>query len=209
MTAEFENKVIRREAAANNDLACLVCPHVLCDVKAAKFLCRIQDGYVCSCDEHCSEFENGVRLGMIHLGHVLSSDPELLNLGGLPINIALHRSDKSWSASYFLNEYEPTEGDFVAPPEGDKLFDTANDEDFFVFSLSDTQLVVANLDDGFQVVPVWKSASQCNDFQRHLIGNERLVKQPYGQIRNWAKDNNVWFLAPNFLSNPVDYALIV
>lgn len=208
MIAAFLNKLARRKTARTNALACLVCPHVVTDLQAIRFLCRTQEGYAGSCDENCRAFQLGEHLGVIHLGHVLASDPVLLDLGGLPINVALHRSGDIWTAGYYPDDYEAVEGDIVAPPSGDRLLRIDDQEEFFVFALSETRLVTANLDDGFQIVPFWKTKDESSEFGMHLLGSEQLVKLTYGQIRKLATENGVWFLAPGFLCRKVDRALI-
>ncbi|MEP3639874.1 MAG: hypothetical protein ABJN14_21685 [Paracoccaceae bacterium] len=146
---------------------------------------------------------------MIHLGHILSIDRSLLNIGGLPINVAIHREGGVWLSSYFVDKYKPNEGDFVAPEKGDPLLDIKDEDELFVFSLNDGTPVIANLDDGFQIIPVWETVDQCSEFQSQLLGSEELQKMSYGQIKEWARENDIRFLGPNFLSSSVDRALIV
>ena len=209
MLASLLNNFLRRRSAKNNPLACLVCPHVLEDQTLTTFMCRTMRGYAASCAETCREFEAGEKLGTIHLGHILSTDQNLLSIGGLPINIALRRDGDTWLPSYFFDEYKPTEGDFVAPEKGDHLLDIKDDDEWFVFSLGNETLVTANLDDGFQIIPIWETVDQTSEFQAHLLGSEKLKKVPYGQIKKWAQENGVRFLGPNFLNDSVDHALIV
>ena len=213
MIPQFLNNIFRRRSAKYNGLACLVCPHVLEDPIVTKFLCRTGEGYAASCDISCLEVEDEDRLGMIHLGHVLSIGRTLLDIGGLPVNIALNRSGKTWVPSYFSDQYfpekyVPVEGDFIAPPDGDSLLELNDDEEFFVFSLGKNRIVTVGLDDGFQIIPVWEKSEKSIEFQNHLIGKEILIKLPLKQIRMWAKKNQVWFLGHNFLMTPVDHALI-
>lgn len=208
MLAKLLNSLARRRNAKRNPLACLVCPHVLRDPKSINFLCRIYDGYAASCSETCTDFEAGKDLGMIHLGHLLSLDEKLSDIGGLPINVALEREDNEWTPNYFFEEYQPVEGDFVAPNEGDRLLSIGDDDLVFVFSLGNGDLVTASLDDGFQIVPFWEHADQSSEFQSHLLGTEKLERLPFAKLKSWAKQNGILFLGPNFLCEYFDYALI-
>ncbi len=145
---------------------------------------------------------------MIHLGHLLSLDEKLTDIGGLPINVALERDGNEWMPNYFFEEYQPVEGDFVAPSERDRLLSIRDGDLVFAFSLGNSELVTASLDDGFQIIPFWENADQSSEFQSHLLGTEKLKHLPFAQLKSWAKQNGIIFLGPNFLCEHFDYALI-
>ncbi len=208
MNTTTTNDELRRQNAMNNPLACLVCPHVQKAPETANFIARIGDGYVASCDENCVEFNEGTNLGMIHLGHILSSDDFLLDLGGLPINVSVTRNDAQWVFGDVEDDYIPIEGDFIAAPKGARLREIPDEQDVFVYVLGNGQLVTLTLDDGFQIVAFWETKEQAAILENNLTGEEALTCLPLGQVRERSKRLGIRFLGPNFLCKPVDAALI-
>lgn len=205
---EHINNLLRKKSAGNSQLACLVCSHVSKNPANVGFLINDGEGYAAACCEECGDYEAGERLGMVHLGHILSADKDLLDIGGLPVNIAVAKRDGQWAAKYFFLSYTPEEGDFLAPPEGSDLFKLKDDTLVLVYRRRGGRLVTATLDEAFRVIPFWRTRKDSQQFGDLMDTGEYVDEITLVELRNQSRHHGVRFLAPDFLSMLYDYALI-
>lgn len=194
----------------NND-ACLVCKHVLKDVNQVGFVCHSGFGWSAACSEQCLDQHSEHELGMIHLGHVFAADVVDESVACLPKGFASDRSGRHWKERYFQDEYEPAEGDFVAPPKGSLVLELDESQVVFAYrqsSLEQSDLVWLRLEEGMHCVPFWTTRTDAEQFGVHLSGNEALHATTFRRLSISALESRVRYLAPDFLLHPYDFAIL-
>lgn len=192
----------------NAQLACIVCPHALADIQSVTFICRTQEGWAAGCSECCLDNCSDNQLSMVHLSHLAKIYGLPEDFYTLPINFSINRTENDWIHKYYFEVYNPEEGDFVAPKQDSAILNLTDSDKVISLKLPNDDLVSVTFDEGTQCIPFWLEFEQAANFQAYLSGQEKLEQVDIGEIRNFAKQNKIRYLAVNFLFNSYDIALL-
>ena len=127
----------------------------------------------------------------------------------LPSGFAYKRSKGGWVMKYDLDEFEPDEGEFIAAPDDHAARQLRPGDTVYALVLPDGSYAVLNLDEGTRCVPFWREKRLPEDMLRTLDGSEQLMAVIYSDIEEFARESGIHFLAPDFLCQPYDLAILV
>lgn len=203
--------------------ACLVTRDLIKDPSVLAFFCHTEAGFSAAPSEAALDQGGFGNLTMVHLGWVVNTPLGFPEMAALPEGFAMDLVDRVWWVRYFhdddeVAENEPEEGAFLAPPLGHPLLELNDTQLVWVFekkNLLDSgaagqgELVTITLDEGAPCLPFWCDAAGAEVFRDHVSKPYDLIQMPFVSVKEKARKVGLTFLAPDFLSMPYDYALLV
>ena len=191
------------------DQASIICKHVMQDFANAQYVTRQGQSWGAACSKQCLETSGPATASMVGLD-CFSEIPDLpRDYHTLPSGFAYQHSINGWSLNYDLDEFEPEEGEFIAAPTDHAVRKLRPNDIVFTLMLSDGGYAILTLDEGTRCVPFWLEKNLPEEMLRLLDGSEQLMAVDYSKIEVFARERGIRFLAPNFLSQPHDLAILV
>ena len=161
------------------------------------------------CSKQCLEASGPATLNMVCLS-CFSSIPSLpKDYYTLPSGFAYQRKEDNWVLDYDLDEFEPEEGEFIAAPDNHPTRRLCPNDTVYTLVLPGGSYAVLNLAAGTRCVSFWLQKQLPEELRHKLDGSEKLMPVSYSKIETFARENGIRFLAPDFLRQHYDLAILV
>jgi hypothetical protein len=188
------------------ELACLVCPHIVQSVGNLGFVCHEPNGWSASCTRQCLEDASEDELSMIHLGHLRSANGLPDNYIAMPVCFAMSNISGTWETEYHHLPYTPSEGEIFAISQEQQ---PEKNDPAYLYENQDGSPVPVTLEEGTVGIPVWTTGEDAALFREYLDNGENLIETTFQEANKMAKNQHVEFLFFDFLVHDYDIAILV